>query len=284
MTRMKRIDADKTFVLRPKLQAERFVGNMGRFGEMFHFYFSAFFLLFALSAYADEAESLFHQGNQLYEAGSYQEAAKTYEKILAVGKANWQVYYNLGNAYYKQRQIAKAILNYERALHLNHDNEDIRFNLDLANLSVADRIPAMPRSLAVVWLDQVIHIFTAEQAATLALIFWVLLFAGAIFWLLAGREQMRHWARRLVWSAGTVWLVLALMFAMLAYERATLHEAIVLAPRVVVRSSPAGDATEMFILHEGVKVRLQERSGDWRRIRLADGKVGWLETKTIEEI
>jgi tetratricopeptide (TPR) repeat protein len=248
------------------------------------FFLAVFFLLFAFSASADEAESLFHQANQLYEAGSYQQAAETYERILAVGKANWQVYYNLGNAYYKQRQIAKAILNYERALHLNRDNEDIRFNLDLANLSVADRIPAMPRSLVVVWLDEAIHLFTAEQAATLALIFWVILFAGAILWLLARREKVRHWARRLVWSAGAVWLIFALIFAMLAYERTTLHEAIVLAPRVVVRSSPAGDATEMFILHEGVKVRLQARSGDWRRIRLADGKVGWLEAKTIEEI
>jgi tetratricopeptide (TPR) repeat protein len=248
------------------------------------FFFSIFILLFALSAYADEAESLFHQANQFYEAGNYQQAAETYEKILALGKANWQVYYNLGNAYYKQRQIAKAILNYERALQLNRDNEDIRFNLDLANLSVADRIPEMPRSLAVIWLDQAIHLFTAEQAATLALIFWVLLFAGAIFWLLARRERARHWSRRLVWSAGAIWLAFALIFAMLAYERATLHEAIVLAPRVVVRSSPAGDATEMFILHEGVKVRLQERSGDWRRIRLADGKVGWLEARTVEEI
>lgn len=277
-------DADKNFVLRSKLQMERFIDNTVRLSEMCRFYFFVFVLLFVFSAYADEAESLFHQANQLYEAGNYQQAAETYEKILALEKANWQVYYNLGNAYYKQRQIAKAILNYERALQLNRDNEDIRFNLDLANLSVADRIPAMPRSLVVVWLDQAIHLFTAEQAATLALIFWMLLFAGAILWLLARRESARNWARRLVWSAGTIWLVFALIFAMLAYERATFHEAIVLAPRVVVRSSPAGDATEMFILHEGVKVRLQERSGDWRRIRLADGKVGWLEAKTIEAI
>ncbi len=248
------------------------------------FYFSVFFLLFSFSVYADEAASLFHQANQFYEAGNYKQAAETYEKILALGKANWQVYYNLGNACYKQKQFGKAILSYERALRFNRDNEDIRFNLDLANLSVADRIPEMPRSLAVVWLDQAIHIFTAEQAAMLALIFWALLFAGAILWLLAHGESARNWGRRLLWSAGAVWLIFALIFAVLAYERATLHEAIVLATRVVVRSSPADDATEMFILHEGVKVRLQERSGDWRRIRLADGKVGWLEAKTIGEI
>jgi tetratricopeptide (TPR) repeat protein len=247
-------------------------------------YFAIFFFLFAFYVYADEAASLFHQANQQYEAGNYNQAAKTYEKILALRKTNWQVYYNLGNAYYKQRQIGKAILNYERALRLNRNNEDILFNLDLANLSVADRIPEMPRSLAVVWADNAIHVFTIKQAGMLALVFWVLLFAGAILWRLARRERWQIWGRRLFWGSGAIWLVFALIFALLAYENVTRHDAIVLVPRVVVRSSPAKDATEMFILHEGVKVRLQERSGEWMRIRLADGKVGWLETKTLEAI
>jgi tetratricopeptide (TPR) repeat protein len=247
-------------------------------------HFSVFLLLFAFSAYADEAASRFHQANQQYEAGHYAEAAETYEKILALGKENWQVYYNLGNAYFKQRQMGKAILNYERALRLNRNNEDIRFNLDLANLSTADRIPEMPRSFITVWTDNAIHFFSIAQAAILALVFWVLLFAGAIIWLLAGREQWQKWGRWLAWSSGTAWAVFVLIFALLAYENATRHEAIVLTPRVVVRSSPADDATEMFILHEGVKVRLQERSSNWMRIRLADGKVGWLQANTLEEI
>jgi tetratricopeptide (TPR) repeat protein len=241
-------------------------------------------LLVAGFALADEAVSLFNQANKFYEAGDYQQAAAAYEKILAAGKSNWQVYYNLGNAYYKQKNYGKAILNYERAQRLNRDNEDIDFNLDLANLTVADRITAMPRSLAVIWLDKAIHFFTFEIAAACMAIFWVLSFAGGIIWMLARREFGRSWGRRLVWSAGAVWLIFALVFAILAYEQTTVHEAIVLAPRVVVRSSPASDATEMFILHEGVKVRLQESSGTWQRIKLADGKVGWLEAKTIEKI
>jgi tetratricopeptide (TPR) repeat protein len=243
---------------------------------------AVFLFFFALSAYADEAASLFQQANQFYETGNYQQAAATYEKILATGKANWQVYYNLGNAYYKQRQIAKAILNYERALRLNRDNEDIRFNLDLANLSVADRIPAMPRSLAVVWLDSAIHVITLERAAILALSLWVIFFAAAIIWLLDRRQRWQNLGRALSWLSGAVFLIFASVFGILAYERATLQEAVVLAPRVVARSSPAEDATEMFILHEGVKVRLQESSGDWRRIKLADGKVGWLEASALE--
>jgi len=246
--------------------------------------FAIFFFLIAFSLHADEAETLFQQANQQYEAGNFQQAVATYEKILAAGQANWQVYYNLGNAYYKQKRFGKAILNYERARRLNRDNEDIDFNIDLVNLSVADRIAAMPRSLAVVWLDNAVHFFTIEAAATVMLIFWGLLFTGAMIWMLARREFLQSWGRRLVWVAGSVWLIFMLIFGLLAYERATVQEAIVLASRVVVRSSPADDATEMFILHEGVKVRLQENSGGWQRIKLADGKVGWLEANAVEKI
>jgi tetratricopeptide (TPR) repeat protein len=243
-----------------------------------------FIFLFAFSSRADEAANLFQQANQQYEAGNYQQAAATYEKILAAGQANWQVYYNLGNAYYKQKRYGKAILNYERARRLNRDNEDIDFNLDLVNLSVADRIATMPRSLVVVWLDSAIHFFTIEVAATVMLIFWVLLFIGAVIWMLARHEFLQRWGRRLVWAAGALWLLFMLIFGVLVYERATVQEGIVLASRVVVRSSPAEDATEMFILHEGVKVRLQESSGEWQRIKLADGKVGWLEANAVEKI
>jgi len=248
------------------------------------FCFALCSLLIAFFVLADEATSLFNQANKFYETGDYQQAAAVYEKILAAGQANWQVYYNLGNAYYKQKRFGKAILNYERARRLNRDNEDIAFNSDLANLSVADRIAAMPRPLVVVWLDNAIHFFTIEAAATMMLIFWMLLFVGAVIWMLARREFLQRWGRRLVWVAGSPWLLFTLIFGMLAYERATVQEGIVLASRVVVRSSPADDATEMFILHEGVKVRLQENSGGWQRIKLADGKVGWLEANSVEKI
>lgn len=249
-----------------------------------NFRFAFFIFLFAFSSQADEAANLFQLANQQYEAGNYSQAAMTYEKILAAGQANWQIYYNLGNAYYKQKRVGKAILNYERARRLNRDNEDIDFNIDLANLSVADRIPVMPRALIFVGLDRVIHLFSIEAATTVMLIFWVLLFAGAIIWMLARREFLQSWGRRLVWVAGALCLIFLLIFGILAYEHATVQEGIVLASRVVVRSSPADEATEMFILHEGVKVRLQESSGVWQRIKLPDGKVGWLEANTVEKI
>lgn len=225
---------------------------------------------------ADEAGSLFSQANQHYQAGQYAEAAAAYEKIIALGRENWQVYYNLGNAYFKQRQLGMAILNYERALRLNRRNDDIRFNLELANLAIIDRIPQPPVALVVAWGQAALNFLSIQQVALAGLIFWILLFAGLVANLLAPRRIWQLAGRRLAWIAGTGVLVLAVIFAAQLYQQHASRYGIVLQRRVVVHTSPAADATEAFILHEGAKVQLQEQSGTWARIRLADGKVGWL--------
>lgn len=244
-----------------------------------------FFILFAPSLlFADEAATLFQQGNQHYQAGEYQKAVHAYVSILQLGKENWQVYYNLGNAYYKLRQPGKAILNYERAARLHPDNEDIRFNLDLANLQITDRIPAPPRSIVLVWLDNALQFISLEGSASLALISWLALFAGLIMSLVSRKAKGQQWGRMLAWTAGVMFVCFGSLFAYQYYDHQTINFGIVMAPRVIVRSSPAEGATEVFILHEGAKVRIEAKTGDWTRIRLADGKVGWLPAATAEKI
>lgn len=256
--------------------------RFGAGGILRSFFLSGF--LAASPLFADEAASLFQQGNQSYEAGEYQKAAEAYEKILQLGRENWQVYYNLGNAYYKLRQPGKAILNYERALRLHPDNEDIRFNLGLANLQIADRIPTPPRSIILVWLENALQFFSLEGSAALALIFWVALFAALMVSLVARKMKWRQSARSLAWVAGVLFAIFASLFGYHYYDHQTTNYGIVMAPRVSVRSSPAESATEVFILHEGTKARIEANAGDWARIRLADGKVGWLPASAVEKI
>jgi len=41
---------------------------------------------------------------------------------------------------------------------------------------------------------------------------------------------------------------------------------------------------EVFSIHEGTRVRLDQKSGDWIEIILADGKVGWVKKDVLEVI
>jgi len=176
-------------------------------------------VLFCQPLLADEASTLFQQAGQFYQAGNYAGAAVAYEKILANGVENWQVHYNLGNAYFKQRQLGKAILHYEKALALNPESEDIRFNLDLANLSVIDRIPVPPRSLVVIWLDTALHAMGLQTAAILTAALWVLLFFILIFKIL-GSGFMQRFSQSLLWPSLIAWGLVTIVVGWQLYEKA----------------------------------------------------------------
>ena len=52
------------------------------------------------------------------------------------------------------------------------------------------------------------------------------------------------------------------------------------APTVTVKSSPDASGTDLFILHEGTKVSIKSKLGDWNEIEMEDGNVGWMPAKT----
>ena len=61
--------------------------------------------------------------------------------------------------------------------------------------------------------------------------------------------------------------------------------AIIMESAVSVKSTPAKNGTDLFILHEGTKVTIIDNSmRDWKEVRVADGKRGWVEAKQIEVI
>jgi SH3-like domain-containing protein len=62
------------------------------------------------------------------------------------------------------------------------------------------------------------------------------------------------------------------------------QQAIVFDSKVVVRSSPARSGTELFVIHEGTKVYLEDKVSGWYEIRLSDGSQGWLKQETVEPV
>jgi SH3-like domain-containing protein len=57
------------------------------------------------------------------------------------------------------------------------------------------------------------------------------------------------------------------------------------AEEVSVQSAPSDDlALQVFTIHEGTKTRIDQQSGEWAEIVLADGKVGWVRVEVLEII
>ena len=147
-----------------------------------------------------------------------------------------------------------------------------------------DRIPVPPRSLVVVWLNAALHVISLRLAAMLAATLWVLLFIALNMRMLARGGVLLRLGQSVLWPSLVAWVIVAIIFGWQVYEKSSYRYAIVLTPRVVVTSAPAEDATEVFTLHEGVRVQLETSSGSYQRIRLADGKVGWMPQEVLGQI
>ena len=224
------------------------------------------------------------EADSAYVRGQYQQAIKDYEALLKQG-ASAELYYNLGNAYYRTENMTRAVLNYERALLLSPSDRDIRFNLQMARSKTIDKITPEQEMFFVTWYRSLINISSVDGWARTALVSLALAIVLALIYLFSGRV----WLRKLGFFGAMILIVVFILSNVFAHQQKDLlvhrRGAIVTAPAVTVKSTPDKKGTDLFILHEGTKVTITDASmRDWRGIRLADGKEGWIEVRQIEQI
>lgn len=231
--------------------------------------------------HADQKSYLFRNGNEAYQKGKYEEAISDYQQILKMGYESPELYYNLGNAYYKMHKIGPAVLYYNRALKLAPRDEDIRHNLELVNMRVVDRIPSIPELFYIRYFKSFQNLFGTGTLFWITAIFYMLTILFIVLALLVRNRGFRKVSRQLAWAIGIVFLVFAFILGTKTWAQTHTVEAVVLVPKVDVKSAPTKDGTLVFSLHEGVKVRVEQKTDGWFEIKLADGKEGWLPTRAV---
>ena len=224
------------------------------------------------------------EADSAYVRGQYQQAIADYEELLKQG-GSAELYYNLGNAYYRTENITKAVLNYERALLLSPGDRDIRFNLQIARSKTIDKIVPESEMFFITWYHALVNLMSVDAWARVALISLALVIVLLLVYLFASRI----WLRKVGFFCGLVLLALFVLSNIFAWQQKQnllfRKGAIIMAPSVTVKSTPAKNGTDLFILHEGTKVSITDSSmRGWLEIRIADGKEGWIERNKLEEI
>ena len=219
-----------------------------------------------------------------YVQGDYHKAVSLYETLLKDGQSA-EVYYNLGNAYYRLDDITHAVLNYERALLLAPGDADIRFNLQMAQSKTVDKIVPESEMFFVTWYRSVVNLTSVDGWARLVLVSLALAIILALIYLFSNPV----WMRKFGFFGAAAMLVLFFIGNLFAWQQkrefVNRRGAIIMQGAVPVKSTPAKDGTDLFILHEGTKVNITDGSmREWKEIRVPDGKQGWVETSQIEVI
>ena len=85
--------------------------------------------------------------------------------------------------------------------------------------------------------------------------------------------------------AGVFLLAFSISLLVIKVNReATLKSGVIVEQVVTVKFSPDPQSTDAFVIHEGLKVNLEDQLDSWVKIRLADGKVGWVQQNFVEQI
>lgn len=241
-------------------------------------------LIFTTFGFSQTADSLFADANTLYKDGKYEEAIELYKKIENLEVHSDDLYFNLGNSYYKLNKIAPSIYYYEKALQLNPSNTDARNNLAFSNRMKIDAIEVMPQTIFQKFSQGVIYKLTYNSWAWLAVIFSVL---GAVLFLLyhfsySSGKKLLYFNTSIL---SALLLIVTLVFAYQSYNhKMSLKPAIVFAQETEVKNAPTLNSDTTFELHEGTKVNVLDAIDNWKKIKLADGKIGWIIADDLKEI
>ncbi len=238
----------------------------------------------AIKSFGADPKILFEQANKTYRSGDYNKARELYQEILKDGHRSPELYFNLGNAYYKQENYAKAILNYERARKMNPQDDDILFNLKMAGMNTVDKIEPVPQLFYEQWWENFVNIFDADHWAQWAIGFLWLALIFAVLYLFASSVSLRKaWFMS---AAFTLFGFILLLFVSDASNKQlnSNHEAIIMNPSAYIKSSPDEKSTNLFMLHAGTRIEILDQLQDWKKIKIANGNVGWVSKTDVEII
>lgn len=242
------------------------------------------FILFTSIGFSQTAEELFSNANELYQQEKYEAAIEQYELIEELQLQSDELFFNLGNSYYKLNKVAPAIYYFEKSLKLNPSNADAKTNLEFANRMTIDAIEELPKTIFQDFSEAIIYKLQYETWAKMAVIFS---FFGAIIFLLyhfsfSSRKKLLYFNVSIL---GGFLFVVSLAFAFKAYDyQANRIEAIIFKQTTEIKNAPTLNSDTVFKLHEGTKVIVLDEIDDWKKIKLADGKIGWLIADYMKEI
>jgi len=249
-------------------------------------YYSLFIVLLfvPLIMLAENAKTLFQIANDHYAKGEYEQSILLYDSIIKNDIESTGIYFNLGNAWYKSDDIPMAILYYEKAKKLEPNNKDINYNLELANSRIADRVENVPEFFLKTWWNNILYLFNEKQWTRLNILTFALFLIFTIIFFISKKPSLK----KLGFMTSLILLLLSFVIGIIGFRsykiKTTHNTAILFTPTVNIKSAPDDNSSTIFILHQGTKLTLLDKSGEWQKVKIANGSEGWLYTTDFEKI
>jgi tetratricopeptide (TPR) repeat protein len=246
-----------------------------------HIFLLLLLVLTANIVFSQERAEKFKKGVEYYTASNYQEALKEWLDIYDTGYRSAELDYNIGNAYFKLNNVPGAVLFYERAHLLKPADNNINYNLQISRSLVVDKFEEIPELFFVKWFDFLSLLLRTNTWAVISIIFFILSLVLLSAYIYSSRYRIKvigFWAAILFLILSASSLTFTVRNRSLVYNS---DKAVIFAPSVNGKSSPDNSGTDLFILHEGSKVIIEDSVGEWYEIKLSDGNKGWIPLSSL---
>ncbi len=232
-----------------------------------------------------DCDSLWLSGVNAYSEGNHEEALDAWKAIESAGYESAELYCNMGDAYFRTGQTGYAILYYEKALKLDPSGSDARHNLNFASAGITDEFERIPDFFLKKWAESLSRIFSADLWAVLSIIFLGIAVASVLLFLLGGRSSLRKLGFSFA-VAGLLLFAVSLCSALSQRSSYFREDAAIVVEQICpARSSPSeSGASELFVVHEGTRLKVLDTVGEWNNVELPDGRSGWVESRRIRMI
>ena len=233
--------------------------------------------LFAVS----ENMSLYYEkGLHAYRNNQYDLAIQEFETILDNNWDSSELYYNLGNAYYRNGNTSGSVWAYESCLRLSPTYTDAEYNLKLANLKVKDRVDLPDPPIYLKWYMGIKEHFTPSVWINLTLFILLLLSLSVTVSRILSVVSLNY-----ISGIFSTLFFISLFFTLHSiWTENSVNQGIIYYSAVEARSEPNTFSAQLFAVHEGLKVSVNQTSENWVEIELMDGKTGWIENHQIRLI
>ena len=242
------------------------------------------FILVGFNVYSQAENILFTEANEHYINKDYDTAFSKYEIILEKGLESSELFFNMANTCFKQKKLGLSIYYYEKALQIDPLNTDAEVNLNFAKTLTIDSIEVIPQTILQKLETNIILKISYNYWAYISLILLISSLLLFIFYYINDGSK----TKKILFSIFSVFILL-FIFSFISNIKSYNYSknnkvSIVLEQRIEVTNSPIDNSEEIFILHEGTKIIVIDEVSKWKKIKISDGKIGWVLSDSILEL
>lgn len=222
--------------------------------------------------------------NRLVENKKFSEAMDIYRDWVSSGFESRSIFYNIGLLHENIGNIGYAMFYLKKAGKIAPDDALVNKRMIILQEKIKDRftIPIENNRFIDVFLKPWDYWSLKEVGIFLIISFWIFSLYFMFFQVISANKKINFFKPMLYVQLGLICFLL--IQGMRIFNNNNQREAIILGKVVEIHEGADTLSPKIQTVHAGLPVLFEDKIGDWIKVRLYNGRVGWLKKNQLSPI